>query len=97
MNKYCLTELNDFLSESLDALGFTLLTRFPAVRLWRQVESRLACLHRIEQAMTTYWHSKEAKSLSILEQHKFATYMFGLANMKAYCQVFAPNLILITL
>jgi len=86
MNKYCLTELNDFLSESLDALGFTLLTRFPTVRLWRQVESRLACLHRIEQAMTTYWHSKEAKSLSILEQHKFATYMFGLANMKAYCQ-----------
>ena len=86
MNKYCLTELNDLLSESLDALGFTLLTRFPTVRLWRQVESRLACLYRIEIAMTTYWHSKEAQSLSILEQHKFATYMFGLANMKAYCQ-----------
>jgi len=82
-NNLTLSQLTPQLTDALDTAGLSLLNKYPAVRLWRQMESRLQTIYQIEKSMTKFMHSKESANYDSL---KFMSYFFGLQQMKRYVQ-----------
>nr|UUW39431.1 DNA replication stages II and III protein [Pectobacterium phage Mimer] len=85
-----ISQIDPHFTECLDSVGFSRLTKYPVVRLWRQMNSRLGLLTRIEYSMHSYMSKLFTSDITSPDDDsslRFFSYMHSLTRMKTYVEL----------